>query len=165
MIELYYLNVTIHILAALLWIGGMFFLAAVGAPVLRTVQPPTLRVELFRLLGARFRRVGWIAITILLITGVLNLYFLGILRDGLLIDPAFWASRFGQTLAWKLTAVAAMLIVSGLHDFVFGPRSAALEPGSPESVAARRRAVVLARLNAALGVIVVIVAVRLARGG
>ena len=30
----YYLNVTAHVFAALLWLGGMFFLATVGAPVL-----------------------------------------------------------------------------------------------------------------------------------
>jgi putative copper export protein len=35
----YYINVTIHVLAAMLWLGGMFFLGAVGAPVLRTIEP------------------------------------------------------------------------------------------------------------------------------
>ena len=35
--ELYYLSVTLHLLAALSWLGGIFFLALVGAPVLRAV--------------------------------------------------------------------------------------------------------------------------------
>ena len=30
---LYYINVSAHLLAALLWLGGMFFLAIVGAAV------------------------------------------------------------------------------------------------------------------------------------
>jgi hypothetical protein len=38
-------------------------------------------------------------------------------------------------------------------------------PGSPEALAARRRAAWLARINAGLGVVLVVVAVRLARGG
>ena len=33
MSTLYYINVSAHLLAALLWLGGMFFLAVVGAPV------------------------------------------------------------------------------------------------------------------------------------
>ena len=36
---LYYINVSAHLLAALLWLGGMFFLAVVGAPVLRHIEP------------------------------------------------------------------------------------------------------------------------------
>jgi hypothetical protein len=48
MSELYYVNVTIHVLAAMLWLGGMFFLGIVGAPALRSVEPPPLRQRLFR---------------------------------------------------------------------------------------------------------------------
>ena len=61
-VSFYYLNVTVHVLAALLWLGGMFFLGLVGAPVLRQIEPPALRVKLFRLLGQRFRTIGWSAI-------------------------------------------------------------------------------------------------------
>ena len=39
----YHLNVFVHLMAALVWLGGMFFLAVVGAPVLRGVDPPRLR--------------------------------------------------------------------------------------------------------------------------
>src|SRR5690606_8596520 len=80
MTGLYLTSVTIHVLAALLWLGGMFFLAAVGAPVLRKVEPPSLRAELFQKLGEQFRRVGWAAIGVLIVTGIINLYFRGLLR-------------------------------------------------------------------------------------
>ena len=63
-----------HLLAAFLWLGGMFFLAVVGAPILRRVEPHTLRKELFSRIGEQFRVVGWIAISVLLFTGVGNLY-------------------------------------------------------------------------------------------
>lgn len=52
----------------MLWLGGMFFLGVVGAPVLRSVQPDSPRAELLRRLGERFRSVGWVAIAILLVT-------------------------------------------------------------------------------------------------
>lgn len=159
----YWINVTVHVLAAMLWLGGMFFLAAVGAPVLRDVEPPSLRAELFRRLGERFRGVGWAAIGVLVLTGVLNLHFRGFLR--LMDDGAFWASRYGHALAWKLASVAAMIAISAVHDFVLGPAASRLTPGSPSALRARRRAAWLARINAIVGLVLVIAAVRLARGG
>lgn len=163
--SLYYLNVTVHVLAALLWLGGMFFLAAVGAPVLRKVEPPELRSVLFRQLGEQFRVVGWIAIGVLLITGVLNLHFRGVLNAAALGSADFWGTRYGVALAWKTGAVAAMLIVQAIHDFSVGPSATRLTAGSPTMLATRRRAALLARLSAVFGIIVVIAAVRLARGG
>lgn len=165
MSELYYINVTIHVLAAILWLGGMFFLAAVGAPVLREVQPPSLRSQLFQALGTRFRRVGWVAIAILLVTGVLNLQLRGMLRAEYLLDAAFWSTSYGNALAWKLGAVTVMLTISALHDFIFGPAAARMERGSPEAARARRNASWMARINAIVGIVLVIAAVRLARGG
>lgn len=161
--ELYLLNVTVHVLAALLWLGGMLFLAAVGAPVLRTVEPPALRAELFRRLGQRFRTVGWIAIGALVATGILNLHFSAALSR--LNDAGFWGTRYGHALAWKLAAVAVMITISAVHDFVLGPRASSLRPGTPESLRARGRAAWLARINAVVGIVVVVAAVRLARGG
>ena len=69
---LYLANVTVHVLAALVWLGGMFFVAVVGAPVLRRVESPALRSELFRELGERFRAVGWACIALLVATGTLR---------------------------------------------------------------------------------------------
>lgn len=163
--SLYLVNVTIHVFAALLWLGGMFFFALVGAPVLRTVEPPALRATLFRRLGEQFRRVGWVAIAVLLITGTLNLHLRGMLSMDVLGRAAFWATGFGHSLAFKLAAVTAMLVVQAVHDFHLGPAAGKLSAGSPEALTARRRAALLARLSAVLGALVVIAAVRLARGG
>jgi uncharacterized membrane protein len=163
---LYFLNVSIHVLAAVLWLGGMFFLGVVGAPALRRVEPAALRQRLFQELGLRFRKVGWVAIAILLITGVLNLHFRGWLHwSGMLGSAAFWQSALGHALASKLIAVATMIAVSATHDFILGPAAGRAEPGSPRAVRLRRRAALLARVNAIIGVIVVLAAVRLARGG
>jgi copper resistance protein D len=160
----YYLNVTVHVLAALFWLGGMFFLAIVGAPVLRAVESPELRRMLFRRLGEQFRLAGWIAITLLVITGVLNLWFRGLL-SGALQERAFWSTAYGTALAWKLGAVVAMLTNQALHDFVFGPRASRVAPGSQAHARTRTRASWLARANAVVGVVLVFAAVRLARGG
>lgn len=162
---LYYVSVTLHVLAALLWLGGMFFLAVVGAPVLRTLEPPELRGELFRRLGERFRNVGWGAIAVLLVTGIVNLHYRGLLTRRVWGNADFWGTSLGQALAWKVAAVAAMLLISAVHDFVTGPMASRLKPGTPAALAARRRAAWLARINALVGLVVVMAAVRLARGG
>ena len=149
----------------MLWLGGLLFLGVVGAPVLRGVEPPELRQRLFRELGTRFRLVGWIAIAVLVVTGIGNLYFRGLLVwSGGLGALAFWRTGYGHVLATKLVAVAAMIVVSALHDFVLGPRAVrSAMAGEADSGRTRRQAVLLARVNALLGVIIVIVAVRLAR--
>lgn len=163
---LYYVNVTIHVLAAMLWLGGMLFLGVVGAPVLREIEPPQLRQRLFHDLGVRFRRTGWIAVAVLVVTGVLNLHYRGWLHwQGVLGSATFWRTGVGEALALKLVAVAAMLVCSAIHDFVLGPRAGQAAPGSPAALAFRRRAAWLARVNALIGVILVVAAVRLARGG
>ncbi len=163
--SLYYISVTIHLLAALVWLGGMFFLALVGAPVLRAVQPPELRAELFRQLGERFRTVGWWAIATLVVTGTINLHYRGLLSLSLWSSGGFWALPLGRALAWKMGAVAAMLIFSATHDFITGPAASRTTPGSQAALRARHQAAWLARLNAVVGLVVVIAAVRLARGG
>jgi uncharacterized membrane protein len=165
MTTFYYVNVTVHVLAAMLWLGGMFFLGVVGAPVLRAVEPPALRQQLFQQLGMRARSLGWWAIVILLITGTLNVYFRGWLHwNGVLGEPVFWRTTTGVALAVKLSAVATMVLVSAIHDFVLGPMAGRMKAGSPEAIAFRRRAALLARANALLGIIIVVAAVRLARG-
>ncbi|MBV6522001.1 MAG: hypothetical protein MNPFHGCM_02145 [Gemmatimonadaceae bacterium] len=161
----YWISVTIHILSAMLWLGGMFFLGIVGAPVLREIEPASLRQQLFHGLGERFRTVGWIAIAILIATGLLNLYYRGLLRwSDVLGNPAFWSTSLGRALAAKLAAVLIMLVAAAIHDFVLGPRSGRVRAGSPEAAQFRRRAALLARVNALVGVVLVVAAIRLARG-
>ena len=58
-----------------------------------------------------------------------------------------------------------ILVVQAVHDFVLGPAASRAEPGSPRALQLRRRAALSARINAVVGVILVIAAVRLARGG
>ena len=161
----YHLVVTLHVLAALLWLGGMFFLGVVGAPVLRAIEPAALRQRLFHLLGVRFRTVGWIAIAVLVATGTIMLRARGLLAwSGVLGSAAFWRTPLGVALAFKLATVVTMIVVSAVHDFLVGPAASRAEPGSAEAVALRRRAALLARLNALVGLFLVIAAVRLARG-
>lgn len=160
----YYINVTIHVLAAMLWFGGMLFLGVVGAPVLRGVDPPALRQRLFDALGRRFRTVGWLAVGVAVVTGVLNLYFRGWLHwRGVLGSSAFWSTKTGIALGVKLVCLALMLAVEAYHDFIAGPKAGIVEPGSAAAADLRRMARWVARISVVCGLGLVTAAVVLTR--
>lgn len=160
---LYHVTVFVHVLSAVVWLGGMFGLAVL-APVLRRAGDPAARQALFQQVGRRFRTVGWACIALLLVTGLAQLGFRGWWGMDVWGSATFWSTDSGRALAWKLGAVAAMLAIQGVHDFRHGPRAGTLDPRSEEARAMRRRAALLARLNAALGIVVIWFAVALVRG-
>ena len=160
---IYNILVYLHIVAAFLWLGGMFFLGMVGAPVLRSVEPVEVRQRLFNDLGVRFRSVGWAAITVLLLTGISILEVRGVFRSGAFVDGAFWRTPFGMALAVKLAMVASMVALSAYHDFVLGPAASRATPGSNEALSLRRKAMMTARVSALLGLVLLYAATRLAR--
>jgi len=161
----YQLLVFLHLLAAFVWLGGLFFLALVGAPVLRRQAPPELRPALFRAIGLRFRWVGWTSLAVLGATGVGILALRGVLRWEILGDPAWWGSAWGQALAWKLAAVGLMLALTAAHDLLEG--SGRRAPAAADGPVPRRRrmATLLARGSALVALPLVYWAMRLARGG
>jgi uncharacterized membrane protein len=134
----------IHVLSAITWIGGMLFIALVVVPVTRRLDDAALTRRLIQQLGVRFRTVGWIALILLVVTGLLNL----------------WASPFLLTsprFLWKLGLVIWSLMLSALHDFVLGPRA-----GAPEADdAARLRASWIARINTVVAIVIVLLGLSL----
>jgi len=161
---LYLTVVTLHLLAAIAWIGGVLFLALVGAPALRRVEPPSLRAQLFDAIGIRFRWVGWGAVALLLVTGTWLLWYRGWLSLSLWSSPTFWREGVGLALAWKLGMVTLMLVLSLVHDLALSPGRARALDARPDGARVRRRLVLLARLGALASLGVVIAAVRLVRG-
>lgn len=163
---MYQLNVFIHILSAVIWVGGMLFVSLVVVPVVRHL-PPGERSALMSALGHRFRIVGWVCIVILVLTGLLNAGFRGVTWTNF---PALVASSsFGQLLGAKVLLVGTMIALSAVHDFVIGPASTrafqrADSAGQARAEQLRRQAAWLARINALLALAVVALAVLLVRG-
>jgi putative copper export protein len=109
--------------------------------------------------------VGWWCIAVLVATGLVNLSYRGWLRwDGVHSVPAFWGTPAGTALGAKLAAVTVMVVLSAVHDFVVGPAAGRATAGSAEAVALRARAAWMGRMNAVVGVVLVVAAVRLTRG-
>lgn len=154
---LYLASVWLHVVAVVYWLGGMLFLALVALPALRS-EGEAHTSRLVAALGLRFRRQGWMALGVIAITGVVNA--LGHWGEAPL-HPPFWRTTAGVVLAWKLVVVAAMLSLSLAHDVFLGPRL--VRADAARAARLRRSTLLLARLNAVLGLVIVALAVWLAR--
>lgn len=93
------LLVTVHVLAATVWVGGQLSLAAL-VPVLRRVSPDAPRAA-----ARRFNTVAWAAFAVLLVTGAFNVV-------------AEWdegGSAYRSTLTVKLVLVAVSGVAAYAH--------------------------------------------------
>jgi len=163
---LYLASVFAHILAAVVWIGGTFFLILVVVPWLRRSGNREAAGPFLRDTGLRFRAVGWWCFGILFATGLLNLWVRGVRLDDL-ADARWLGTPFGRAVTLKILLFTAVLVVSSIHDFVIGPRATRAmerEPGGAEARTLRRRASWLGRLNALLALALVFLGIVLVRG-
>ena len=155
---LYLTSVWLHIVAAAVWIGGMAFFSLVMVPMIRQLG---LSAAVVQWAGVRFRLVGWICLALMLLTGTVNIALRGIGWSDL------WGGPLRATLGVKLIFVAAMLVVSALHDFVIGPRAGVLLRNDPTSVEAqrlRRMASWIGRINFLFALVVAALGVMFVRG-
>jgi putative copper resistance protein D len=158
--------VLLHILAAVIWIGGMVFLGAVLIPVLRDPAMRPQAAILIQRTGRRFRNLGWACLLLLIATGVVNLERWGVDWNRFASND-LWLSTWGRILAVKLGLVAVALALSLLHDLVVGPRAVTKlreAPGSAEALRLRRLASWMGRIILLLGIGIVAAAVMLVRG-
>jgi uncharacterized membrane protein len=163
---LYLTMVWLHVLAAVVWIGGMTFLTLVLVPALRKVELGSRRVELLHVTGVRFRRVGWIALGVSIGSGILVLALRGV-GWAAVSSAGFWGSSFGRVLAAKLLVVATIIVLSAAHDFFVGPRATRLlraDQASSPAARLRRWATVMGRANLLFALVVLALAVMLVRG-
>jgi len=124
----------------------MLFIALVLVPVTRRLEDGALRTRLVHAIGLRFRAVGWVALGVLVVTGLGNLW----INPFLLGTPRFHA---------KLGLVVLALVLSAVHDFVLGPRAGV--PGADP--AARVRASWVARINVLVVLVIVLLGLSLLR--
>lgn len=165
MFTLYLLSVWLHVMAATIWIGGLFFLMLIVVPWLRSGSS-TEPARLLRETAGRFRSVAWACFATLLVTGTFNLWMRG-------VTPANFASvdwltsPFGSVVLAKLVVFLLLVALSARHDFVVGPKAAlAIQqaPQSPEAARLRREASLHGRINAVLALLLVALAVMIVRG-
>lgn len=152
--------VVLHVLAAVTWIGGMIFLSLVLAPLVRGRKAAPEFMALFRSAALRFRPIVWAAIAVLLATGPILLSLRGIQ----VTSPTSWTG----IVTVKLMLVALLLLLTLLHDLVFGPQVSRVSaiPNSQRTAGEQvvfKTARWLPRLSLLIGLAVMITAAMLAR--
>ena len=155
----------LHLLAAIVWIGGLAFISMVLAPTLRDPSMRAQAVPLLRAAGRKFMRVGYASLLVLVVTGVTS----AVLKAGgsFAAVAAWWPTTYGRLLAAKLTLVALVIALSLYHDFAVGPaatRAMQADPGGVGALALRRRAALIGRANVLLSLVIMTLALLLVRG-
>ena len=109
--------VVFHVLAAAVWVGGTVTLVFATVPTLRTL-PPEQRAEKVRLLGRRWRPLGWSALAVLGASGIWLAFGYWGADDA---DVLFHTEQ-GHILIAKAVLYVCLLVTVALHDLVLGPR-------------------------------------------
>ena len=150
----------IHLTAATFWIGGMLFLSLVAVPLLKKAPDHASAQREFVNLARRFRRLVWVALSFLLVSGAILL-------------PHY--VNFSETLGnWplavlsKLALVLFLIVVSVAHDQVIGPKVRTLKnkPTAELVVAEKiliRLSPLIGRLTMLLGLAILLAAVLMVR--
>jgi uncharacterized membrane protein len=102
----------LHVVGAVVWLGGQLTISALVMPVARRRLPTEARTGLMRVLGMRF---GIATVTVLipiqLATGVVLARHKGVTLASL-AEPGY-----GRMLAGKLVAFALVMLAAGLHGW------------------------------------------------
>jgi copper resistance protein D len=130
----------VHLLAAIVWVGGTVALVFVSVPPAQRLDGPQ-RAAMLRELGRRWRPIGWSALAVAIATGA----WLASLEHAFDTTP----TRFDVVLAVKGALVGLLVAGAYLHDFVLGPGLARqIRDGRPQSL--RPVLVAIGRLNLAI---------------
>ncbi len=109
----------LHLIAAIVWLGGLVFQVCVVFPTLGRMTPLSERVRLALGLEARFRVVMWPAVGLVLFTGLVNLMHTWYAMSMLGMQVSV---MFGWVLASKVLLIAVMLVLQVIQQFVLQPR-------------------------------------------
>ena len=142
----------VHMLAAVVWIGGMVFNLFVVRPPMGVVDLPQ-RLKLADGILRRFIPVVWISVGLLVLTGLLMTLkrvasFEILLKTG-----------YGNILILKLTLVAVMISIVASIRYSLLPRFESLiEAQSSDLNKVLRQMVTLVKVNLVLGVLILLLA-------
>ncbi len=149
------LTYSLHLLATVVWIGGLLFQSLFLLPALRNNREPGLAVALNERLRSRFQPIAWLSLAVLIGTGLIQMSAHPA-YDGFLAIEGLWA----QAILAKHIAVALMLIVACYQTFILYPqltRTVLIQRNNDEGQTGSRsmdREKWLLRINSLLSILV-----------
>jgi putative copper export protein len=113
----------LHLLSAVVWVGGLLFFVLVATPTLTQAISVRERVRIGLSLEVRFRYVMWPAVGVVLFTGLINvmqvLYATSVAGGRI-------PSLFVRVLGIKLALVLLMVVIQAVQQLVIRPQRLAL---------------------------------------
>jgi len=138
--------IALHLLAALVWVGGMIFAHVMLRPVLADMEGP-VRLAVFRGVFARFFPAVWLAILVLLATGYAMVFGF---QGG-------FAGTGWHVHAMQATGLVMMALFGHLYFAPWRRFRLALADGAPDRAAAALKQIrLIVTVNLVLGVVTVV---------
>lgn len=107
----------LHMLATVVWIGGLLYQSLFLLPEIRRINEPELSLVLLERLRSRFQPAAWLSLAILIGTGLIQMatspHYAGILA----IDNT-WA----KAIFIKHIAIGFMIAIAAYQSFLLYPR-------------------------------------------
>jgi uncharacterized membrane protein len=144
--------VWLHLLAMVVWIGGVLHQSLVVLPVARAGHP-----EVFIAAARRARPLAWVGVAVVVLTGFYNVTRLGPLA--VVLD-----SGAALVLAGKFVLVIAAVALAGQRDFAQLPRARALLAAGEDPAPALASIAWLDRAVLVLAAAITYLGLSLARG-
>lgn len=144
-----FVAIPLHLLATVIWVGGMFFAYMALRPVAASLLEPPQRLPLWSQTFARFFPWVWVAVISLLVTGLWMVYsvFDGFGRAGLYVQ--------------LMSGIGALMMLFFLHVF-FSPyrrmQQALVANDFPEAGRRLAQIRVVIGINLLLGLLVIVIA-------
>lgn len=159
------ISLWIHLITAMVWIGGMLFMVMVLMP---TMRQPDFKEQAPAIIGhaaRKFKRIGWSCLLVLFVTGITNLIFKGF--GDSLHTGGFWQLPYAHMLATKIVLLLIIVCMSVYHDLKMGPatiEAMKANPDAPETIKMRKSAVMHGRVTLLLSLVMVTLGLLMARG-
>lgn len=112
------INHWVHLMSAVIWIGGLAFLVMSVTPALRKVVPKEYLRPLLDAISTRYRKIVGVLMAVILMTGGINLHFISQMMlsqtgSGISNNPKYLTILF-----IKLTLVLGIVTLF-LYTFIF----------------------------------------------
>jgi uncharacterized membrane protein len=107
----------LHMLATVVWIGGLIFQAAFLIPALRNLNTPSTSTELLERLRTRFQPVAWLSLAVLIGSGLLQMSA-NPNYEGLFKVSNLWS----QAIFVKHISFGFMILLAAYQSFILYPR-------------------------------------------
>jgi copper resistance protein D len=161
---MYKFVVWLHILMATVWVGGLIYTAAVVIPFAVSLGEKE-RQPVIRGLARRFRRIGWGAIVLLALTGIINIYNrIDIIKETTHGDSSVAIAAFMKLIGIKLALVLVMIGLMLYHD-ITSLRDARRSAESGAATQHNRGGSIAAAIATLLAVAILFVSVLIVRMG